>query len=549
MYLTLQILGFVALVAGFFGAFLLWIRKKDKRLIPVSAISGITVFFLAVNTYYIPAQTSGHVTVKVGEPLNTGQIIALPGQRGLQSELLLPGWGWNAKRFLFWTIDTYADIRIPAGSYAVLTATDGANNPKIVAPKWADNVDPKRMIEDYQYFLDNGGTRGAQQYLVTASTYRINRFQWKVEIKPMHNVQSDRVLVVESLFGKAPAFTKTSDDEILSVPLVESEEYRGIVDKAYASGNYSINPYTQRAHYVPIILQTFIYGGGYTAKYLDLNIDAENDKLITTPGDEKRDPEQHGAAFAAKTKDNHTVYIDVRVLGQIEPIQAPRFVGTIKDVNLLDNRIIEPYTKNILTNLVLKYDALELKDQKEKLGNELSAALRERTEKTGFRTKTVEITNIDIPPIVLIPGKIESASVALKEAMLKKQEAVTEVIKVRNLQDQADNQTKIAEAISEEKASIEQDKRIRRLASANRFKVEEAARADAFRVTSKAKATGTLVKILGPQLAGNIMLQETINEKAGEFNTPDTMFVMGQGADTGIVGAQMISNSLKSGMK
>jgi hypothetical protein len=58
---------------------------------------------------------------------------------------------------------------------------------------------------------------------------------------------------------------------------VESRDFRGIVNEAFASGHYAIHPYTEREHRVPIALQTFIYGGGYNSKYMNLKIDAEND--------------------------------------------------------------------------------------------------------------------------------------------------------------------------------------------------------------------------------------------------------------------------------
>ena len=380
-----------------------------------------------------------------------------------------------------------------------------------------------------------------------------------IEVYNLTEVQANEVLVIESKFGKAPAFKETSDDEILSVPLVKDRSYRGIVNEAFASGFYAIHPRTEQPHKVSIVLETFIYGGGYIPVTMDLEIDPENDKLITKKDNNggKTLPEQkNGGAFTAKTKDNHTVRYDVRVLGQIEPVQAPRFIGTIRDPKSLDDKVIEPFTKNILSNLTLEYNALELKDKKKEIGQRVSEILRERTIKTGFRTKTVEITNIDIPAIVLIPGKIESASTALKQALEEKEKSVEQAIKVRNMQDQADNQEELAKQTVKNQAADQEAERITKLAEANKTKAQLEADAKAYavnqqteankkRIEETAQAFGVLANILGEDNATKILLQETINEKASEFQTPDVL-VIGAGADQGaaIVNSHMISQSI-----
>jgi len=535
----------ILVITGLIIAGMSQIKSSMKSRVIVGII-GLVIAIGQMGFYYIPAKHSGHATIRLGAPLESGQLIAREGQRGEQTKLLTPGIGWDIRYPFFMEIKVVPDLTIGSGQFAVFKARDGKINPEIVAPKWDDSLDPKRMIEDVEYFLDNGGSRGIQQFLVTTGTYRINQFQWNYEIHRMENVDSTEVMVIESKFGKAAPFTETSDDEILSVPLVPSNDYRGIVNQALPSGLYSIHPYTEKAHRVPIVLQTFIYGGGYTSHTMDLRIDPENDKLITVKGQQDVPPQKHGSAFAAKTKDNHTVYIDVRVLGQIEPVQAPRFVGTMKDVSKLDDSIIEPYTRNILTNIVLQYNALDLKDKKEELGNRLSEALRERTQKTGYRTKTVEITNIDIPPIVLIPKKIESASTALEQALVKKEKSVAQAIKVRNMQDQADNQEELAKATVSNAAADQQAAMIKKLADANLYKAEKEAEAARVRIDEQAAALRNMAKVIGSDRAAELMIQEKINEAADKFKVPEV--VVTGGDSSGVVSAHMISKAIRDSL-
>lgn len=523
--------------------------KAPKGVTIAAGVVGLIVTVGQMGIYYIPAKHSGHVTMKLGTPLSGGQLIARDGERGEQMNLLTPGLGYDIRYPFFMDIDIVKDLDVPSGHFATIKARDGAINPKIVAPKWSDELDHKKMLEDVEYFMDNGGSRGIQQFIVTTGNYRINQFQWTYEMHRMKNVNSTEVMVIESKFGKAAAFTETSDDEILSVPLVPSDDYRGIVNQAFPSGLYAVHPYTQQAHSVPIMLQTFIYGGGYNSKTMDLRIDAENDKLITVEDSRDVPLQQHGGAFAAKTKDNHTVHIDVRVLGQIEPVQAPRFIGTIKDIAKLDDNIIEPYTKNILTNIVLGYDAMDLKDEKEELGEKLSEALRERTQKTGFRTKTVEITNIDIPPIVLISKKIESASTALEQALIKKEKSVKQAIKVRNMQDQADNQEELAKATVANAAADQKAATIKKMADATEYRKNKEADAAKYQVEKQAEAYKILARTIGADRAADLMIQEKINEAAEKFNVPNVVVNTsggdGEGTGASIVGAHMVSEAIK----
>lgn len=532
--------------------------KTSGKAIAATSLLGILTIGFSFGWFYVPEKHSGHVTRKMGDPLKSGHLIARTslGERGQQSELLPPGFGYDIGYPWVVSIDYVKDFEVPAGKFAILEAVDGALPTNIVANKWSDKVDEKQMLRDFEYFQANGGERGIQQYILKTGIYRLNRFQWKnIKTYKLTEIRANEVLVIESKFGKAPAFTQTSDDEILSVPLVENRDFRGIVNKAYPSGFYAVHPHTEQAHPVSIVLETYIYGGGYHYNTMDLVIDPENDKLVTVKGEGDVPAQKDGSAFEAKTKDNHTVRFDVRVLGQIEPVQAPRFIGTIRDPQVLDDKVIEPFTRNILSNITLEYEALELKDKKKEIGERVSELLRERTIKTGFRTKTVEITNIDIPPIVLIPKKIESASKALKQALTEKEKSVEQAIKVRNMQDQADNQEELAKAKIKNAAADEQAKGIVKLSAAHKQKAKDEADAEAYRVkqmteaeeeriVKMAKAYGALADEVGKDAAATIMLQETINQAADKYQMPEVLAV-GGGGSADIVAPHMISKAIR----
>lgn len=546
------------------------VNKYSLKTTIILVVVSVVLFLVQIGTYYINSNSSGHKQLNLGSNLNPGQIVAESGQKGYQSDIDMPGWHYDIRYPWFLSISEVEDLVVPPKHVAILIAKDGLMNPNEIAPKWTFEkdgktpIDPLKMITDFKYFKDNYGTRGVQQYELTTGTYKINRYLWNVEIKPMIEIESGSVLVVESKFGKAPAFTKTSDDEILSVPLVADESFRGIVNSAYPPGLYGLNPYTQKGHIVPINLITFSYKGGYTSKIMDISIDPENDKLKVNPSESKIPEGGHGPAFSPKTKDNHTVHIGVRVLGQVEPVQAPRFVGTIKDTEKLDDKIIEPYTKNVLENIIVKYTALELKNKREEIGKEIAEALRSRTTSIGFRVKTVEIVDLDIPPIVLISGKIQSTSIQLKQALIEKEKTVRQAIQVQNLQEQANQQGVVAKAKVEMESAKMKEIEIKTIADANYYKavkeadsknydIKETAKANNFSIKQKADAAKYLAEQVGKKVVGEMMIQDKINEGAEKMKVPETYtYVNTSGksdGDNGVTSATILSNAMRSSLK
>lgn len=124
------------------------------------------------------------------------------------------------------------------------------------------------------------------------------------------------------------------------------------------------------------------------------------------------------------------------------------------------------------------------------------------------------------------------------------------------MQDQADNQEELAKQTVKNQAADQEAERITKLAEANKTKAQLEADAKAYavnqqteankkRIEETAQAFGVLANILGEDNATKILLQETINEKASEFQTPDVL-VIGAGADQGaaIVNSHMISQSI-----
>lgn len=522
---------------------------KEKKFFAVFAtvkarligiVIALAILISSIGWFNVKQQHIGLPTLSIGKNLPVGQVLAEDGTKGKQINTYSPGWHHSFKYPFFMDIEEQPFLEVNAGEFAILTAKDGKINDKIIAPKWSDDIDPIKMITDADYFLKNEGVRGIQQFKVMPGQYPINYNLFDVQKYKMENVPSNSVLVIESRFGKNAEFTKTTDDEILAVPLVPSTEYRGIVDNALASGLYAIHPYTEKGYTVPNTLMTFIYDGGYVKKTMDINIDPSSDKLITNSFETNINIPRgaHGAAFKSKTKDNFTVYIPLRILGQIEPIQSPRFVGTFGSVDKLENKLVEPLAKNALLDIITNYTAQEVITKRDEIGNKLSNILREKTTKAGFRTKSVQLGEVDIPPIVLLPKKIASASDELKNAMVRKMESVEKVIEVRRKQAEADSQKVVVDAEMKKKASIEEAEateitaeamKKKTMLEADAEKYAKNAKADAERYEKEQQAEGArkLIAEIGRENVGLIMTQDKINEGLPNMKVPNELTIIG----------------------
>ncbi len=166
--------------------------KKEKRkeveskgrntiiiLCLILTIIGFTIYnsVVTINPYEI-----GVVSKLYGKPQAPGRIISTTGEKGIQADILKPGFHFRFLIKILNDIHYINRIRIPHGHVGVLTSKDGIplRRDQEMADPW--NPDEETKMLDTRYFLTHGGQKGIQTTTLRAGDYHINTMLFEITI-------------------------------------------------------------------------------------------------------------------------------------------------------------------------------------------------------------------------------------------------------------------------------------------------------------------------------------------------------------------------------
>lgn len=120
--------------------------------------------------------------IYLASDLPPGRIIALPGQKGPQAEILGPGFHFRPLLNVLYDVEQVDVVQIPEGYYGQVTTLDGQPMPDgmFMAPVISD--DKLSSMVDAETFLTQGGFRGPQETVLKPGAYRINRYLFDVKV-------------------------------------------------------------------------------------------------------------------------------------------------------------------------------------------------------------------------------------------------------------------------------------------------------------------------------------------------------------------------------
>jgi uncharacterized membrane protein YqiK len=227
------------------------------------ALSGIILLVLSpvwLGLELIDENEVGIVVKKFGKTsLPPGQLIALHGEAGFQSDTLAPG-----LHFGYWVhqyrITKAPMVRIPAGEIGLVLANAGA---AILSERILAKTVPCDNFQDARAFLVNGGEKGRQLAILTAGTYRINTALFTVitaataalyDLEPsqlhVYSVPSDAVGVVTTLDGRpidpgeiAGELVPAHDNFQNAQAFLANGGRRGLQEQILLSGTWNLNPW------------------------------------------------------------------------------------------------------------------------------------------------------------------------------------------------------------------------------------------------------------------------------------------------------------------
>jgi hypothetical protein len=281
---------------------------------------------------------------KSGEPMPAGQMIAEPGQKGIQREAMGPGryffipWKWETERVALTDISagdpaTWRTVYLKGDPDYGIPRMEG-EWPQVgivtsLAGKPAPGATGNEVVDE--------GFQGIQRKVLTPGAYRINPRAFKVERAPAVVVPLGCCGVVTSQLGDMPAveeITVTSvgpDGELVagkpkSVQKLAEEGQRGILANVLPPGIYYLNPYVHKVKIVQI---------GYN-QISQLRTDAAAD-IISFP-----------------SADGFTVEVDVTVVWGRHPAHMPEMINRLGDVERI-KEIVLAHIRSICRNIGSEY--------------------------------------------------------------------------------------------------------------------------------------------------------------------------------------------------
>ena len=520
MSMMLVLAGFVLAVMIVAAAFKVQ-NQAVRGIAAVLALMVIVVFFGLASFRYVAEDKIGIVSKNIGlSSLAPGKIIATRGEKGPQAEILPPGWHLGYWPFIY-DIDLEDVIEIEQGTVGMLTAADGLPLPAgaTYAPEWTPGTEGD--MQNAQYFLtDGGGYKGPQATVLKPGKYRFNEKLFKMDTAPLLTVLKAQVGVVKSNVGDVPPALQ-GDEDTEARRLVDQGQ-RGIWRNPLMPGQYYEYSHEKAYEVTPISTKKQIVR--YTA--------GEGRK---TGGDEENE-------IIVRTSDGFTFPVDVRIVYEVKPKDAPLLVASVGDDQHGLRSVLNSAVRDIFRNNAETVKALDYVRQRSMQGKQSTKLLQEKMREIGVTVTDVQIGDV---------GDKESLGELLKtqtdrEIALQEQETFQEQ---QRAAEQKKQLTRTEQEAEEEKRLATASYEVQ-IAEKDKEKVIIAAGAEAESVKIKADAQANAYRLIAEQIgSGNAALVELL-KIIGENQisiTPRVM-VTGQGTATGADGetAALIGTMLDS---
>jgi len=497
MWITWIIMGILSISIGFFGFKKGWFRGYNPPLMKkiLIGIGSIMLMFGILSTSFVvvPTKHTAHLIKKYGSELENNRVIAINGERGRQSRLLQEGLNFSPFIRVIYNIEFVPYEKINEGEVGLLTAVDGSPNENglYIAPNWLSNFADttykydtiyqdsnytinKQMIIKYptdklseietkmldpKYFIEHNGKKGPQLNVLKPGEYKINKYMWKIDIVPATRIPDGHVGVVISRVGEVPDNIEISNNtHKLTTPVVD-KGYMGIWKDVLKPGMYYLNRHPDKnkgAYEVKLIdtrVQTWTYKGGYNYYTIDLEINEDGRINQTKSSIFTAETPSNAAdkAIMARSKDAWDIFIDCRILVQIQPALAPYIIASIGGLDDLENKIVTPLIRSVIRNIAENRLALTFVSERSIIEQKIDSILRKKSNIIN----EFKMNNVYIKPVLLIPDKRNQLATKMVKTYEQEKKAFDKKVETERARELAEHQKIIVEAEVNKKAAME----------------------------------------------------------------------------------------------
>lgn len=425
---------------------------------------------------WIGPDETGHLTKIYGfKSLQPGQIIAYNGEKGKQAEILMPGFQIKPLLNVIYKVETKKDLKVPAGQCAKFTAIDGTplEAGEIYAPLWKPE-EFKEMLQA-ETFLKKSGKKGPQATVIPPGDWKINQYLFEVD-RTYENVTSIKegfVGVVKSNIQEVPFVQEEVDKLVKVVKTQEGDEglvarvvpkgYIGIWNEVLYPGKYYLNRDVFEVTEIDTRVLTWTYKGGYTRRFIDLQI-GEEGKIVQKEWSEKVPVTEDAAAPAINARiEGWLVPVELRALVQVVAEDAPYIVASVGDVGSIEDKIFTPAVRSVIRNVTgndevdehgePKRKVLDLIGKRKILEDLMEKDLLPEGKKGFVTVKEIRLAEPAIPPELMVARLREQLATQLANTFKQEKLAQDERIKTEKAREEANQQAKLIEADIEKQAA------------------------------------------------------------------------------------------------
>ena len=348
-------------------------------LIGVCVLFGVTLIVYSTSLW-VTSSSGGLITKKFGDSLKEGRIIAVNGERGVQADILSPGWsfGWSP-----WQYDLQAvpNIIIEEGKIGIVTAMDGLPLPagEVYAPEWET---PTKMI-DARTFLTQGGCKGPQLTVLPPGQYRYNPMLFDIKQAPCVDIPIGVVGVVRANAGKV--YAETNATKVVNGIALVPKGYRGIWNVPLMPGKYYMHPNAYQVVKKATTKRMYSYTGKGTQE-----------------GQSKADRPHMDASIPTRSSDGFSIPVDVRVTTCVNAENAPYVVARFADPDAVSSDGFEaietlsilPSIRAILRNAAQNEGALQFVQKRSDVERDTFEKFRADMAKDKIEVEAVYLADI-----------------------------------------------------------------------------------------------------------------------------------------------------------
>jgi len=509
--------------------------KKNANVSRIAAVIIAAYFLFSTSFVIIDANKVGHLTrIYLGKSMAPGQIIAFEGQKGPQAKILPPGFKFKLLLNVLYDVKPFPVLQIPEGRYGYLVTRDGAplKSGQYLAKAWPK--DKFKEMQNAEYFLKKGGQKGPQLTILSPGSYRLNHFLFDIELNDATDIQAGFVGVIKSNIQETPQWASADVKHelagALAVPLVKKGSI-GVWEEPLPPGRYYLNKVAYNVTKVDIRVQMWTYRGGYTRRFIDLEV-TQDGKFIQKERSEKIGVPDTAADSAIFTRmEGWLVPQELRVQVQVEPNDAPFLVASVGNVEAAEDKVVTPSIRSVVRNICAAEKVIHLIDENRvKVEQAIESAVIPEGKKAGVTIKDVRLVDSAVPPELLVVRMREQLASQLQQTFKMEKEAQDQRILTEKSRATADQQPELVESEIRVKIAAKNKEASKLMGEGEKLKLIEIA-----------KGQDAQVQVLGEEKVMQLAVLDKVLNAAVE--NPDIVkipHILVSGSSGGLEGAAAI---------